>query len=176
MADLAEWAHEQGLLGGIEVRAALDGPRFAALPVALADLVALAAAAPAGRAGRPAGPELDRAVRREYRRTARRVRAAESAAPGAATEHALHEARKAAKRARYTGETAGPGAARFTARMKSVQDVLGRHQDAVVTGHAVRALSDGGFGYGVLYGRQFAAAERAREEFPAVWRRVAGAA
>ncbi|MEV4616616.1 CHAD domain-containing protein [Kitasatospora sp. NPDC049258] len=172
VADLAEWEREQRLLAGPEVLAALDGPRFAALPPALD---ALGAAPLPGRAARPAGPELDRALRREYRRAARRVRAAERATPGPATETALHEARKAAKRARYTGETAGAPAARFTARMKSVQDVLGRHQDAVVACRTLRELSDGGFGYGVLYGRQFAAAARAREEFPEVWRRVAKA-
>lgn len=169
VADLTEWEREQLLLARPEVLAALDGPRFPALSAALAGLCA--GPVPPGRARGPAGPELARAVRREYRRTARRVRAAERAT-GPAAEVALHDVRKAAKRARYTGEAAGLGAARFTARMKAVQDVLGRHQDAVIACHTLRGLSDGGFGYGVLYGQQLAAAARAREEFPDVWRQV----
>ncbi|MFJ1708224.1 CHAD domain-containing protein [Kitasatospora sp. NPDC088346] len=169
VADLAEWEREQLLLARPEVLAALDGPRFPALLRALADLCA--GPLPSGRARGPAGPELARAVRREYRRTARRVRAA-GRATGPGAESALHDVRKAAKRARYTGETAGPDAAAFTAGMKAVQEVLGRHQDAVIAGHTLRGLSDGGFGYGVLYGLQLAEAARAREEFPEAWRRV----
>ncbi|MEU9133506.1 CHAD domain-containing protein [Kitasatospora sp. NPDC048540] len=173
VADLVEWEREQLRLARPEVLAAVDGPRFAGLLVTLAGLAAAATGPqPPGRARRPAGPELARAVRREHRRTARRVEAVDRAGPGDDTDLALHEARKAAKRARYTGETAGPAADRFTRRMKALQEVLGRHQDAVVACHALRDLSDGGFGYGVLYGRQLAAADRAREEFPAIWRKA----
>nr|WP_282206702.1 CHAD domain-containing protein [Kitasatospora fiedleri] len=96
------------------------------------------------------------------------------AAPrGPALERALHDARKAAKRARYAGESAGRPARAFTRRMKALQDVLGRHQDAVVARDTLRALSDGGFGYGVLYGRQSAELGFARELLPQVWEQAA---
>ncbi len=56
--------------------------------------------------------------------------------------------------------------------MKALQDVLGRHQDAIVAREAVRGLSDGGFGYGVLFGREVAEAAFARELLPRAWKRA----
>ena len=51
----------------------------------------------------------------------------------------LHTARKAAKRARYAAEATGH-ASRAT-RFKELQDVLGRHQDLVVTADWVEAAA-----------------------------------
>jgi len=51
----------------------------------------------------------------------------------------LHTARKAAKRARYAAEATGH--ASRAARFKELQDVLGRHQDLVVTADWVEAAA-----------------------------------
>ncbi|GAA2827840.1 hypothetical protein GCM10010441_60290 [Kitasatospora paracochleata] len=172
VADLTRWAERQQRQARPEVMAVLDSPRYQLLVETLAELAADPPLGP--RAERPAGPELTRTLRRERRRTDDRIRAARSAEPGEAVESALHAARKAAKRARYAGEAAGPAASDFTERMKTLQDLLGRHQDAVVAAAEVRVLSDGGFGYGVLYGRQVEEAAQIRAQLPEAWRAVKG--
>ncbi|MFD8595733.1 CHAD domain-containing protein [Kitasatospora sp. NPDC059646] len=170
LAELATWHAREAREARAGVIAALDSRRFRAL---LAALDALATDPPlSARAAKPAGRELTRTLRHEHRRTVERLAAAESAPEGTAREHALHDARKAAKRARYAGETAGRAARSFTRRMKALQDVLGRHQDAVVAREAVRGLSDGGFGYGVLFGREVGEAGFARELLPGVGKRA----
>ncbi|MFJ4675694.1 MULTISPECIES: CHAD domain-containing protein [unclassified Kitasatospora] len=171
LAELTAWSAREAREARVRVRTALDGERFRRL---LATLTALAADPPlTSRAAKRAGPEFTRALRREHRRTAERLAAARRAPEGPALERALHDARKAAKRARYAGESAGRPARAFTRRMKALQDVLGRHQDAVVARDTLRALSDGGFGYGVLYGRQSAELGFARELLPQVWEQAA---
>ncbi|WP_446218407.1 CYTH and CHAD domain-containing protein [Micromonospora sp. IBHARD004] len=88
---------------------------------------------------------------------------------GAAEDVALHEARKANKTARYAVEVREPAvgkpAARLVDRLKDLQDLLGAHQDSVVTREvlrrqALRAYADGEntFTYGLLHARQAAAA------------------
>ncbi|RKE17108.1 CHAD domain-containing protein [Streptomyces sp. TLI_171] len=171
LAELAAWNTRETREARPQVLAALDSERFRRL---LATLTALAADPPLNsRAAKPAGREITRTLRREHRRTAERVAAARRTPDGPALERALHDARKAAKRARYAGESAGRPARGFTRRMKALQDVLGRHQDAVIARNTVRALSDGGFGYGVLYGRQVAELAFARELLPEVWEQAA---
>ncbi|MFJ1753396.1 CHAD domain-containing protein [Kitasatospora sp. NPDC088134] len=171
LAELATWSERETREARPQVLAALDSERFRRL---LAELTALAADPPLNaRAARPAAPELTRTLRREHRRTAERLAAARRAPDGPAREHALHDARKAAKRARYAGESVGRPARGFTHRMRALQDVLGRHQDAVVARDTVRTLSDGGFGYGALYGRQTAELAFARELLPAAWEQAA---
>ncbi|MFE7560510.1 CHAD domain-containing protein [Kitasatospora sp. NPDC057500] len=180
-AELERWGRAEYRRVRPEVVAALDSPRRRALADGLAAL--LADPPLRGRAGRAAGPELARVAAREQRRTAERVRAALAGGAerdGAEQDEALHEARKAAKRARYAGETAVPvagrAAERYVARMKAVQEVLGEHQDAVVAAAALlgrAGASKQPFGYGVLYGRQLAEAERARLALPQVWARAA---
>ncbi|MFJ5927469.1 CHAD domain-containing protein [Kitasatospora sp. NPDC092948] len=171
LAELATWNSRETREGRAAVLVALDSRRFRDL---LAALTALAENPPLNaRAAKAAGPELTHILRREHRRTVERLAAAEDTPEGPAREHALHDARKAAKRARYAGETAGRPARSFTRRMRALQDVLGRHQDAIVAREAVRGLSDGGFGYGVLFGRQVGEAAFARELLPGAWGRAA---
>ncbi|WP_161800982.1 CHAD domain-containing protein [Kitasatospora griseola] len=171
LAELATWNSRETREARTAALAALDSQRFRDL---LTALTALAENPPlSARATKPAGPEFTRLLRHEHRRTAERLAAAEHAPEGPAREHALHDARKAAKRARYAGETAGRPARGFTRRMRALQDVLGRHQDAIVAREAVRGLSDGGFGYGVLFGRQMGEAAFARELLPGAWERAA---
>ncbi|MFJ9692070.1 CHAD domain-containing protein [Kitasatospora sp. NPDC101183] len=172
--ELERWGRAEYRRAWPEVTAALDSPRRRALGTSLGRLLADPPLRP--RARHPAGPALTRLAAREQRRTGRRVHAA-LAAPPETRDAALHEARKAAKRARYTGETAGPGAARYTERMKALQELLGDHQDAVVAAATLTReapTSPEPFAYGALYARQLAAAEAARERLPGVWKRASG--
>jgi CHAD domain-containing protein len=92
-----------------------------------------------------------------------------SAAPS--RDAALHDARKAYKRARYAAEAlapaAGAAARRLAKRLRTLQDILGEHQDSVVGAqllrdYGMRAHLDGdnAFSYGMLYARQTAAGAR----------------
>ncbi|KJY44865.1 metal-binding protein, partial [Streptomyces sp. NRRL S-444] len=96
---------------------------------------------------------------------------------------ALHEARKAAKRARYAAEAAGPAlgkpAKRLAKAVKSVQSLLGDHQDSVVARDALHGLGvqaagagESAFTWGVLYAREEGLAERGERELPDVWAKV----
>ncbi|WP_103536086.1 CYTH and CHAD domain-containing protein [Streptomyces sp. SM11] len=160
----------------------LDGNRYLDLLDALDALSADPPLRPA--AGRAPEKALSRAVLKDYGRLATRVGHALGLPPGPERDLALHEARKAAKRARYAGEAARPAlgkpAKRFTKRVKAVQTVLGDHQDSVVAREALRTLAiqshaagETAFTWGLLYGREEAAAEARERELPGVWARAA---
>ncbi|MFE1379134.1 CHAD domain-containing protein [Streptomyces sp. NPDC058740] len=162
--------------------AALDSPRHLAL---LDALDALLADPPLRKAAaRAADRVLARAARKDFDRLAERMGRALALDPGHERDLALHEARKAAKRARYAGEAAEPTlgkpAKRFAKRMKSVQSLLGEHQDGVVTRAALRELAaqadaagESAFTWGLLFGREEAAAAVRERELPGVWERAA---
>ncbi|MEU6124211.1 CYTH and CHAD domain-containing protein [Streptomyces sp. NPDC047123] len=161
--------------------AVLDSRRYFALLDTLDALLAAPPLRPA--AAKPPGKALPKAVLKDYRRLATRVEHALSLPPGPARDVALHEARKAAKRARYAGESAVPAlggpAKRFAKRMKSVQGVLGDHQDSVVAREALRALAvqanlagESAFTWGLLYGQEEAAGADRERELPQVWEEV----
>ncbi|MFJ6796675.1 CHAD domain-containing protein [Streptomyces sp. NPDC091268] len=160
------------------VTAALDSPRHLAL---LDSLDALLDAPPLRKAarGRPRRV-LPKAVLRDRRRLADRIGAALALAEGPERDLALHEARKAAKRARYAAEAAVPAlgkpAKRLAKAMKSVQSLLGEHQDGVVARDALHGLArqadgagESAFTWGVLYAREEALAARAEQDLPRVW-------
>ncbi|NML49111.1 CYTH and CHAD domain-containing protein [Streptomyces sp. R302] len=160
---------------------ALDSPRHLALLDALDGLLADPPLRPGAR--KKAEKVLPKAIRRDYRRLADRIGPALDLAPGHDRDLALHEARKAAKRARYAADAAvptlGKPAKRFSKRMKSVQSLLGDHQDAVVARGALRDLAaeaeeagEPSFTWGVLYARQEAAAAARERELPGVWERA----
>ncbi|MEU9853402.1 CYTH and CHAD domain-containing protein [Streptomyces sp. NPDC047974] len=160
---------------------ALDSPRHLALLDALDGLLADPPLKPAAR--RKAAKVLPKAIRRDYRRLAGRIGPALDLDPGHDRDLALHEARKAAKRARYAADAAVPtlgrSAKRFAKRMKSVQSLLGDHQDAVVARAALLDLAaeaeearEPSFTWGVLYARQEAAAAAQERELPGVWERA----
>ncbi|MEE1749649.1 CYTH and CHAD domain-containing protein [Streptomyces sp. JV184] len=164
--------------------AVLDGRRYLALLESLDTLLAAPPLLPA--ASRAPGRALPRAVLKEYRRLAARVGHALDLPPGHDRDVALHEARKAAKRARYAAEAARPAlgrpAKRFAGRMKAVQSLLGDHQDSVVAREALRTLAvqahaagEPSFTWGVLHGREEAAAEARERELPEVWERASRA-
>lgn len=150
-----------------ELRAALASDRYAELLARLDALVegptartvdARWVARRVRRAVTRADDRLNRALAGDHQGDAER-------------DAALHDARKAYKAARYAVEVREPAVGRRAAtlvdRLKELQDVLGAHQDSVVTREvlrrqAVRAYAEGenGFTYGVLYARQAAAADR----------------
>ncbi|MFD3778214.1 CHAD domain-containing protein [Streptomyces sp. NPDC058612] len=158
--------------------AVLDGKRYVAL---LDSLDALLDDPPLrDAAAGPAREVLPAAVLRDFERLAGRVEGALAMDAGADRDRALHDARKAAKRARYAAEAAVPAlgkpAKRLAEAVKSVQSLLGDHQDGVVAREALRGLAvqahgagEPGFTWGVLYGREEALAERRERELPDVW-------
>jgi CHAD domain-containing protein len=87
----------------------------------------------------------------------------------------MHSARKAAKRARYAAEAAQSvigkkAATRQTVRYRQLQDLLGEHQDSLVSAELLRRLGikagaikgENGFAFGVLHEREAQAARTAR--------------
>ncbi|MER8087212.1 CYTH and CHAD domain-containing protein [Streptomyces sp. NPDC058316] len=161
--------------------AVLDGERYLALLECLDTLLAAPPLLP--DASRAPERALPRAVLKEYARLAARVGRALELPPGHDRDLALHDARKAAKRARYAAEAARPAlgkpAKRFAARMKAVQTLLGDHQDSVVARDALRTLAaqahaagESAFTWGLLYGREEAAAAAGEQELPGVWERA----
>ncbi|MEU6012646.1 CYTH and CHAD domain-containing protein [Streptomyces sp. NPDC047515] len=161
--------------------AVLDGKRYLALLERLDALLAAPPLLPA--ASRAPQRALARAVLKEYARLATRVGRALELPPGHDRDIALHDARKAAKRVRYAAEAARPAlgkpAKRFTKRMKAVQTLLGDHQDSVVARDVLRTLAaqahaagESAFAWGLLYGREEAAAAAGERELPEVWERA----
>ncbi|MGH3934048.1 MAG: CHAD domain-containing protein [Pseudonocardiaceae bacterium] len=161
--------------------AALDSERY----LALHDRIdALLSNPPlTASASRPAKRELPKSVRRAYRRVDKRMTQADCQPPGEARDLALHETRKAAKRLRYATEavqsTMGKPATRLRKRLKSVQELLGDHQDTAVSRPVLRELAsqahlDGGngFTYGLMYAAETARAERAEHNLTSAWKRM----
>ncbi|MEV7613613.1 CYTH and CHAD domain-containing protein [Streptomyces sp. NPDC089799] len=158
--------------------AALDDGRHLAL---LDTLEGLLADPPLkSGAGKPAAKALPEAVLHDYGRLAARVDHALSLDPGEERDHALHDARKAAKRARYAAEAAEPAlgkpARKLAKAMKSVQSLLGEHQDSVVArtalldlAHQAHGAGEPSFSWGLLHGREEARAERAERDLPELW-------
>ncbi|MFJ8163243.1 CHAD domain-containing protein [Streptomyces sp. NPDC096136] len=158
--------------------AALDDERYLDL---LDSLDALLDAPPLRKAAaRPAAKRLRKAALRDWDRLADRVATALDLDPGEERDRALHQARKAAKRARYAAEAAAPAlgkpARRLAKAAKSVQSLLGEHQDGVVAREALLGLgsqaADAGesaFAWGLLHGREEARSARLEHRLPAVW-------
>jgi len=183
-------------IGPVEARLRLrsapggDGPRSAAVLESaryldlLRALEALLADPPLlPGADAEAGEELARAVRKDHKRLAGRVAHARELEPGPDRDAALHRARKAAKRARYAAEAACPAlgkpAKKAAKRLKAVQSLLGDHQDGVVAREALRALAvqahaagEPSFTWGLVYGREEAAAAATERELPGAWHRA----
>jgi CHAD domain-containing protein len=87
------------------------------------------------------------------------------------SDELFHRARKASKRHRYAVEAAvpvwGSKADKIISRRKDLQDLLGNHQDSIVSAAFLRELGarrgarsgHNGFTYGVLYARELAAGD-----------------
>ncbi|MET7474150.1 CYTH and CHAD domain-containing protein [Streptomyces sp. NPDC005648] len=123
---------------------------------------------------------LAKAVRKDFEKVSTLVEGALEQPPGPDRDLGLHEARKKAKRTRYAAEASEPalgGPARTMVRsMKSLQTLIGEHQDSVMARQTLRELSavahaagESAFTYGVLYGREEQRAAKAEAEVPEVW-------
>ncbi|MET9266609.1 CYTH and CHAD domain-containing protein [Amycolatopsis sp. NPDC004079] len=127
-----------------------------------------------------------KALRKPMRKTARklyRATAATEGLSGAELEKALHNVRKKAKRARYAADAVRPVFGKklrtWRKNVKAVQGTLGKHQDTVVDREALRHFAIDGFSenqntfaFGLLYGRDEAAARGLRDRFAEEWRTV----
>lgn len=119
---------------------------------------------------------IDSLARKAEKKAAKRV----AQAIDGGDEESFHRARKAAKRARYAAELVRPivgkkDAKARTERFKTVQEILGEHQDAVVAAETLYELGrkagvtpgENGFSFGLLYARELQAAADARAEIAA---------
>ncbi|MEU6066150.1 MULTISPECIES: CYTH and CHAD domain-containing protein [Streptomyces] len=124
---------------------------------------------------------IAKAVRKSFAKVADLVEQALDLEPGHERDLGLHEARKKAKRARYAAEAATPAlgdpAAALTKDMKSLQTLLGDHQDSVMARQTLRELAavahaagESAFTYGLLYGREEQGAAAVEAELPGVWK------
>jgi CHAD domain-containing protein len=163
--------------------AVLDGKRYLTL---LDTLDALLADPPLlEAAGRKPEKVIGKTVRKDFGKLSALVEQALGLPPGHDRDLALHEARKKAKRTRYSAETAVPvlgGPAKSLVKdMKSLQDLLGDHQDSVMAREALRELAqqahaagESAFTYGVLHGREEQRAEADERELPEAWTTITG--
>jgi CHAD domain-containing protein len=180
---LRTWAHARHAGSRRRLIAVLDGKRYMALLTTLDALVAdpplLKAAA-----GDPA-KTIAKAVRKDFGKVSGLVVQALDRPPGTERDQAMHDARKKAKRTRYASEAAAPAlggpAVGLVRSMKSLQSLLGDHQDSVMTREALRELAvlahtagESSFTYGVLYGREEQRAAAVEAALPEVWEAIEG--
>jgi CHAD domain-containing protein len=120
---------------------------------------------------------LDRIARREFRGLTQ-IAARLGKAP---RDAGLHELRIALKRARYSAELAAPSGkagGSFFEAAKTLQGLLGEHQDATVAESLLRSSTvvdkstAAAFVAGRIAERQVARRARARDQVPAAWRRL----
>ena len=89
----------------------------------------------------------------------------------------MHRIRKGAKRLRYTA--AATGADKVSDRAKTIQSLLGDHQDSVVSrthlseqAEAAHAAGEDTFTYGLLFQREDDLAKRSREQLDAALKKL----
>ncbi|MFF4724785.1 CHAD domain-containing protein [Streptomyces mirabilis] len=161
--------------------AVLDGKRYLDLLTTLDTLVA----GPPLLEAASKKPEkvIAKAVRKDFKKVADLVGEALELPPGSERDLAMHNARKKAKRTRYAAEAATPAlgnpAADLVKSMKSLQTLLGDHQDSVMVRGALRELAteaheagENAFTYGVLYGRAEQRAAAVEAELPGEWEAI----
>jgi CHAD domain-containing protein len=165
-------AHEAAL-------AELDGTRYFRL---LDRLDALLAEPPVGElASERADKALPGRVDRAWKRVRRFARLADAATTPEQRVAMLHEVRKAAKRARYAGESVavvfGSDAKDFAKAFEDLQDILGEHQDSVVTRDLLRTMGvqahlagENGFTFGRLHALEQRRGEEAQAKYAEAWK------
>ncbi|HEY3562643.1 MAG TPA: CYTH and CHAD domain-containing protein [Kribbella sp.] len=157
--------------------AALESARYFRLLDALDELVAKP---PVTGDDRKASKQIGEMLDHDHRRMRKAVRRSQEAESVADQDHQLHEVRKAAKRLRYAAESAvpvlGDDAAALAARAEEVQEILGEHQDSVVSREllhhlALQVYAEGGnpFTYGRLHAAEEARGNASRESFDELW-------
>jgi CHAD domain-containing protein len=131
----------------------------------------------------PSADALRKRVRNDWIRLGRRAAALRPDADDEEQAARFHEVRKAAKRVRYAVEPLvapyGEPAARLADAMKSVQSLLGDHQDAVVATRELLVLSESAneksidaFELGRLHERELETARETAAGFEVLWREV----
>ncbi|MFJ6566166.1 CHAD domain-containing protein [Streptomyces sp. NPDC091292] len=175
---LRTWAHARSSGSRRRLIAVLDGKRYLTL---LDTLDALVGAPPLRKAAAQEPRQvIGKALRRDFGTLSDLVLHALDTDPGTDRDLALHEARKKAKRVRYAAEVAvgalGRPAKDLVRSMKTLQSLLGDHQDSVMTRLALRDLAaqahgagESAFTYGVLYGREELRAYWCEEALPEAW-------
>jgi CHAD domain-containing protein len=104
-----------------------------------------------------------------------KLRKAVRGLPHEPADEELHAVRKRGKRARYAAELAGRK--KFVKRAKTLQDVLGEHQDAVVAAQRLRLLAaeappEQALAAGRLVEREKERRAEARAAWPKAWKRL----
>ncbi|WP_369222742.1 CHAD domain-containing protein [Streptomyces sp. R39] len=178
---LHHWAEASARGSRARLLGVLDSARYLTL---LDTLDALAADPPLlkAAAGDPA-KVLAKAVRKDFDKVTDLIETAMAQPPGHDRDLGLHEARKKAKRTRYAAEAAGPAlgkpARTTTKAMKSLQSMLGEHQDSVMARVTLRELSavahaagESAFTYGLLYGREEQRAAAVEAGAPDAWENI----
>ncbi|HEX3198330.1 MAG TPA: CHAD domain-containing protein [Propionibacteriaceae bacterium] len=115
---------------------------------------------------------IDAAIKKARKKLSKRLSKAVAARrAGEPSDELFHRARKASKRHRYSVEAAlpvwGSKADKIISQRKDLQDVLGNHQDSIVSAAFLRELGgrvgirsgQNGFSYGVLYAREIYAGD-----------------
>jgi CHAD domain-containing protein len=160
LVDVAKKHYKSGLRRSL---IAMRSERYFRLLDALDGLVA-AEPPPTLPGEEPAPVTIDSA----YKRVGKAAKAAAQAADTDRDE-ALHRIRKGAKRLRYTAAATGEG--KVAERAKTIQTLLGDHQDSVVSrthlshqAEAAHAAGQDTFTYGLLYQLEDDLARRSREQ------------
>jgi len=129
-------------------------------------------------AGKDTQQTVGRLVSKQRKRLKKHVRALHVESDGPAADAALHEVRKSAKRLRYAAEAAAPvfgkRATTLARAAEEIQEVLGDHQDSVVTRALLRELAathrgKSAFTYGRLHALEQQAGDESREKFFEGW-------
>jgi CHAD domain-containing protein len=124
----------------------------------------------------PSGEPVELTLDSAYRRVRK---AAKRSAEATAEERdeALHRIRKGAKRLRYTA--AATGDSKVADRAKTIQTLLGDHQDSVVSrthlsrqAEAAHAAGEDTFTYGLLYQQEDDLARRSRDQLAAALKKL----
>lgn len=182
-ARLSTWSGARRSGSRQRLIAVLDGKRYLDLLTTLDTLVA----GPPLREAASKKPEkvIAKAVRKDFKKVADLVGEALELPPGSERDLAMHDARKKAKRTRYAAEAATPAlgepAADLVKSMKSLQTLLGDHQDSVMVRGSLRELAaeaheegENAFTYGVLYGRAEQRAAAVEAALPGEWEAIEG--
>lgn len=175
---LSTWAGESP--GGASARliGVLDSHRYLALLNALDALIADPPLLKA--AGKKPEKVLAKAVKKDFGKVTGLVEQAIDLEPGTDRDVAIHEARKKTKRTRYAAEAAQPALGKaakdLVKSMKSLQNLLGEHQDSVMSRQTLRELSavahaagESAFTYGLLYAGEQQRAAAVEAELPGFW-------
>jgi CHAD domain-containing protein len=166
LVDGARRRYQAGLARSLK---AMRSPRYFRLLDALENL-----AVTRPPAAEDARPPAD--ISSSYRRLVKASRATK-AATQADRDDALHRIRKAAKRLRYVA--AATGEVRVSQRSKTIQALLGDHQDSVVSrthliqqADAAHAAGEDTFTYGVLYRGEDELARTCRDQLDGALREL----